>query len=391
MENDMANTPRTLIVNDLLCYFINKFGRLPNKQLKSVILDFYATEEISNAKELLIIEVDKTVKDKWPKPARRRKDSSNRTANEVDDIYQVITCIDNHKLLNQLPLFVSCDPDKMPSIKLTEGDMAMMLAKLDTLEQTQLATRRGVEEILEKHNIPKIPYIQAPMLPKVDLQLPCRSIDISDVAASEGAETSDNEGFISQRQRKRKKISPLSTLSSHPVSYSSVTASNLREQSNDPKTKPKSKMSRHTVIGASTTSTLKASKSLIVNKAVYCLGNIDSSYSVTDIENYIRSMGIRILTCFELKRSERQPEDNKSFRLCIAASDKDKLIDSSIWSLGVTLREWIHKPRPSDSSSVIPSHNKSSAVQMETVILHDVAEGNAEAVGGSAINNQSNG
>ena len=246
----MANTRRTLIVNDLLCYFINKFGRLPNKQLKSVILDFYATEEISNAKELLIIEVDKTVKDKWPKPARRRKDSSNRTANEVDDIYQVITCIDNHKLLNQLPLFVSCDPDKMPSIQLTEGDMAMMLAKLDNLEQTQLATRCGVEEILEKHNIPMIPYTQAPMLPKVDLRLPCRSIDISDVAASEGAETSDNEGFISQRQRKRKKISPLSTLSSHPVSYSSVTASNLREHSNDPKTKPKSKMSRHAVIGA---------------------------------------------------------------------------------------------------------------------------------------------
>src|SRR5580698_10194276 len=101
-----------LIINDLLCFAVNKLGRMNNKQLKSVINDFYSPDDINIAKELIVSEVDKLLLDKWHKPARRRKDSINRVNLEIDDLLNVISVVDNNKILDKLPVFVSSDLDK---------------------------------------------------------------------------------------------------------------------------------------------------------------------------------------------------------------------------------------------------------------------------------------
>ena len=108
------------------------------------------------------------------------------------------------------------------------------------------------------------------------------------------------------------------------------------------------------MIGASATCALKASKTLIVKKSIFHLGNIDSVYSESDVSDYIHSLGVQVLSCFELNSQQRRPLGNKAFRVCIVASDKQKLCDSDSWSVGVTLREWIHKPkdtRPGNSGA----------------------------------------
>ena len=102
---------------------------------------------------------------------------------------------------------------------------------------------------------------------------------------------------------------------------------------------------------------------------MYRLGNIDSIYSVSDVEEYVKSLGVRVLTCFELKNESRQQSDNKSFRLCIVDVDKDKLFNSDSWSVGVSLREWFHKPkRESNPLSELIDHNQESdAMLVEAV------------------------
>ena len=84
--------------------------------------------------------------DKIPKMTRRRKDSANRPATEVDDIYTALTKLDKAKLINQLPQFVSVDPDKMPSVKLTDGDMAAVMMKLSKLEEGMLNIKLSVDK-----------------------------------------------------------------------------------------------------------------------------------------------------------------------------------------------------------------------------------------------------
>jgi hypothetical protein len=140
-----------LIINDLLCFAVNKLGRMNNKQLKSVINDFYSPDDINIAKELIVNEVDKLLLDKWHKPARRRKDSINRVNLEIDDLLNVISVVDNNKILDKLPVFVSSDPDKMPTIKLTDGDLSVLLIKIqkleDKIDENNATIRLDIDEV----------------------------------------------------------------------------------------------------------------------------------------------------------------------------------------------------------------------------------------------------
>jgi len=44
---------RELVALELLCYILNKFGRVAEDKIKSIILDFYTMEEINEGEILL--------------------------------------------------------------------------------------------------------------------------------------------------------------------------------------------------------------------------------------------------------------------------------------------------------------------------------------------------
>jgi hypothetical protein len=286
----------------------------------------------------------------------------NRAFSEIDDILNVITSVDNNKSIDQLPLFVSTDPDKMPSIKLTDGDLASVMIKLTKIESKLDShidnVRKDLHELknIETQHVKTSkqsregmqcasnPVTDGTIAPSFNNQL---STDVSHAAApfymtSDGTETDDNDGFVTQRVKKRKtRGSPATAgLSATPSSqsYAAMTSRNL------PRPTP-GKTRKAVLIGASSTCSLRAAKTLIVKKAVFRLGNIDCDYAESDILEYIRSLGVNILSCFELKRSVLYPLDNKSFRICIVAADAQKLCDVNNWSVGVSLREWVHKPK----------------------------------------------
>lgn len=98
-----------------------------------------------------------------------------------------------------------------------------------------------------------------------------------------------------------------------------------------------------TLIGASSSSTIKASVNLQVPKSVFRLGNVDGLCSTADIQDYLHSIGVHVLTCFELPRAAKQPLENKAFRICILSSDKSKLLNEDNWSFGITIRPWVFK------------------------------------------------
>ena len=107
---------KVLIISDLVSFAVNKLGRIAQKPLKSVLLDFYNVGEISAAKELLLSASERVLTDKWSKPARRQQDSINRSPTEIDDILFMLSLIDSAKSLDNLPMYVFSDPDKMPPV-----------------------------------------------------------------------------------------------------------------------------------------------------------------------------------------------------------------------------------------------------------------------------------
>ena len=120
---------------------------------------------------------------------------------------------------------------------------------------------------------------------------------------------------------------------------------------------------RMSMMGDSTSSILKASKNLNIKKAVYKISNIDSSYSVKDVTSHLESIKVRVVSCFELPRGPRQPEDNKNFRVCIYAVDKSKLLVRNNWSTGIVIQDWVfHQKKIVTDNPTLSSSETSLAV-----------------------------
>ena len=125
-----------LVVSELLCYIKNKFGKVDNKRLISLIFDFYDQDVISEARIMLINDVDELEVDNWVKPPMRiRRDSNSapgvRTRQEIHDILTVFSFIDEQKLFDRIPRYVASNLSVVPTMKLEDGDIKCFLAKLE--------------------------------------------------------------------------------------------------------------------------------------------------------------------------------------------------------------------------------------------------------------------
>ena len=122
------------VLCDVLCFLVNKFSKTSVKLLKSALGDFYSTEKLSAAKLQLISDVDKlNLPVKRPHIPHRR-DGVARHVNEVEDIVTLFTFLDEQKAYDNLPTYVSDNPDNMPSLRVYEGDLLMLSTLLHNME-----------------------------------------------------------------------------------------------------------------------------------------------------------------------------------------------------------------------------------------------------------------
>jgi len=93
-----------LVLCDVLCFLHSKQGKLNVKQLKSALMDFYTPEDIFVAKVRILDDIrslNSTIK--LPHVPQRR-DGDQRLVHEVDDIMLLLSRLDEHKLLDELPI-----------------------------------------------------------------------------------------------------------------------------------------------------------------------------------------------------------------------------------------------------------------------------------------------
>ena len=125
---------RQLTLSDPLCFIVNKLSNIPLKPLKKTLIDFYTTEDISKAKSQLMKDVESLNLPDKPPHVSNRRDNENRQVRETDDIFTLITYLDENKLLSSLPLYVTDKPDNMPTLRLFDGDLSFLAARLDKLD-----------------------------------------------------------------------------------------------------------------------------------------------------------------------------------------------------------------------------------------------------------------
>ena len=75
----------------------------------------------------------------------RRRNSDNRYQRECDDMVDIITFLDERKVLSLLPHDAFDCSDHFPSAHLDEGDMRLLLRKLDNMQEELMATHKLVQ------------------------------------------------------------------------------------------------------------------------------------------------------------------------------------------------------------------------------------------------------
>ena len=126
-----------LVLCSPLCFLIKKYCQTQVKVLKSALLDFYDGDMLSNAKQQLLTDFSSITQqvgvDSVPHIPQRR-DGDSRAQREVDDMFTMLNVLDERLLLSKLPIYVSDGPDKMPAMRLYEGDFSVMMAILEKLD-----------------------------------------------------------------------------------------------------------------------------------------------------------------------------------------------------------------------------------------------------------------
>jgi len=168
--------------------------------------------------------------------------------------------------------------------------------------------------------------------------------------SGEPATVSDSNVFTDVINNRKGKASLInnSNINKQNVTYAGAVVSN-NSSTNQPtlkQTQPK----RRTVLGASNTCTLKASQNPQIKKSVFKISNLDYCCTVSDVNDYVTNLKVRILTCFELPKGKFEKDGNKSFRVCIYSNDKAAFLSKDNWSSGILIKEWVFRPKDQPSS-----------------------------------------
>lgn len=393
---------RKIVLSNCLCYMLNKFRRIPSKPLKSVVVEFYSSEEISSAKELLIEAADSLNNENLPKinVSRRRRESSSKSALEIDDIITILSAIDEVKLLDDLPMFVADSPENMPATKLLEGDMELLWKKIEKLEGIVSGGLRDLNEDIKYLKLKTVQPVNVGMpqsgskvtnyrraiciessadkqiINSQSVHMLTKSATDERVSGNQGVSITDRWGSSVEDEsdsarddrpytrveskRKRKSIvqgvSPSDVIpskrvdyrvqSNPPISYAGI-ITNHPAQSTDAVTMgasmARASAQNNKIIGKSNCSALKAANTIksAIDKSVFSIHNVADQYDVSDIKNHCKQLNIRVLFCFNISR---QDQKSRSFKLAVAKVEENKIMDSSSWPAGVVVRPWNYKP-----------------------------------------------
>ena len=418
----MADVNITL--SDALCFVRHKFDKVAVKQLKSVLIDFYSAEVLSEAKSLLLNDIHDFNSFGLPHIPRRRE-GENRAAREVDDIMAIFTRLDELKQLDQLPRYVADGPETMPSLRLYEGDLKGIMKMMQKLHDTVMeqgaalsamtrelhllqacrelssttqssSTRRPDNLSAESGQRSKQNTMTSEGIPSRDIDgawaavhsdQPLRGSgdpDWATIASSSLLIHSNRFAALmsvdAERSDDRVSEQQFTTVKSRrPKRPRNSTPTDSGSTQQQPQPQPQIQRRAPLIVGKAPGAIAgpKLSAAMkIPKKCVFYIDNVSPSCSVDDIKSFVTSLLAKVETCFEVRPRRRREDgdepivNRKAFRLCVREEFRDQLLKASLWPDSVSVSDWFFKP------SASRDNNLDNRRQDDTVRDRDAAHDN---------------
>ena len=345
-----------IVISEVLCFIRNNFDKLTLSDLIPALIDFYDDDELSHAKEVLLKIVTKVLDEsgrvsELPRIPRRVGDKKNKLV--VDDLLKLFTIADEQKL--SLPSFVAYDLSRVPFLNADSFNMVSMVRKMETFER-----RLNAMENCFIRDVVTAPSEQLKTA-EVPVDINVNSGDNSNNTTSATSQ-SVQFGFPHDDDVHSDTDTDHVTWTAVTRRYRPPQPRRSTAQSTDGQRRKENVQRKNSKMFGTSHDDNNVIKSgvEIVHKAVVHIDNLDANCSTELLKDYLLSQYINVISCYVSKSWLRDDEKENvtAFRVCVSADHRNKLMDGSIWSKGIILRDWKFKGKPVPQRNGSPTHGE---------------------------------
>jgi outer membrane murein-binding lipoprotein Lpp len=297
------------IVNEVVCVLSNNFGKTPRANIALVFGDFYTSEEICEAKKILLSIAEKLD----PKPAdelkkiKAARSGEGKLKREIEDVLQLYTLIDLRK--PSLPLFLAADTSRIASFRSNEIQINAIATNINDLK-TQ------VSELSAAVNHCVVSSKAAAPATLSDTQTSMQTYGSSDAGGSTG------------QQMWTTVVAKSGGTGGSPVQRLLP---------------PRRKIVGSRVDGPGVKSKLLATKEVRLWHVF--IGRLGKDTTDVDLTDFLQENDIVVSEVRRLKANHEWQEKSAAFRVSVALSCKDSVMKPALWPGNVEVRDWFFKPR----------------------------------------------
>ena len=128
--SEKDESPPGPIINELLCFIVNKISILDNESIVKLCSEKYSEKDIEDAKELLFSMVHKDGDLTTFVKRRAGKVSESKSVKNLHDIYQLL----QEKGAEDLPQFVALNLGNLPPITFNNIDVTVLLHEIENVK-----------------------------------------------------------------------------------------------------------------------------------------------------------------------------------------------------------------------------------------------------------------
>jgi len=341
------------VVNELLCFIVNKYGKVTRSQLKTVLVSFYDDEELTNAKEILFADAAALLHADMPRCVKRQK-GDNRARLVCDDILDLLCLIDEKNSMNNLPVYVARNLDKLPAVQPDELEMLCLSRKIGELDKRLAsietnATAANAEKILDK-------------LDDVCKHLAQRSADhnklhsTSNAEGLHGAVISGPPATLSQHQPQAH-LQEIVNISDHdvrPMTPSPSWVDTVAATKDNPAEwitveRRKAPVLKPTVRVHGKKELLHEGNSIktVPRKPVLAAfaGRLHPDTTAEELTKFLCAEGMKGVVCRKLEPMDGRVFRTAAFHVTCCVESEQLFYDERCWPEGVEVRDWVYKNR----------------------------------------------
>jgi hypothetical protein len=347
-----------LCVNELLCYLTAHHGKATSKQLKTVLSNFYNEDEIQQAKEQLMKDVE-TVSPNLLHRIPKRK-GENRSKMNVDDILDIYAVVDENVLVLQLPKYAAVDLFRLPDVKLEDIDIYNMAIKLEKLENKVhglegIINSRTIEVLLEDQDNtallkPQLGHNSLASMQNRETRHEQPDIQVAsslsnDNAVNPSQRSADNSWVVVARKNQRM-MTDVTFGGEGRRNPNGPTGGSGRliKRAAQPAQSGRQLKRSEKIFGENTQPCAGAIRPVVplTRKAVFHVDNISDDCTPEELTCYLNKNDIGVLTCFRVKSWVKCESGLPiaAYRVCVDAKFRDSILSPLLWPSGVTVRDW---------------------------------------------------